>query len=199
MNISSIFGFLAGITALVAYGLYFKQAFKNQSTPNPATWSIWFFIGIINTVTFFSVTNNNIWQSFIVIAVTFSLFIVVLYAFLRGKFSKITKIEIVVFVLALAIGIFWQITSNDRMSNLLLQGIYVISYIPTVTGIITGRVKEHQAAWATVVIAYSFSTLALVFGTQIDWVAFVHPIVNGLLGNGVIVALILLKKSGKIK
>jgi hypothetical protein len=197
MDVSYTFGLLAGIIALIAYGLYFKQTLGGKSTPNPATWAIWLLVGIINTITYFSVTGNNIWQSLIVIAVTFSVSIVFVYSLFRGKFSKISSMEIAIFILAVAIGIFWQITANDRISNLLLQGIYVISYIPTIFGIIRGTGKEHYVAWAAAFVAYLFSTASVGFDPSVDWIAFVHPIVNGLLGNGFIVALVIWKKFKK--
>lgn len=193
MDISYIFGLIAGITALITYGLYFKQTLKGQSTPNPSTWAIWLLVGIINAITYFSVTNNNIWQSFIVFTVTISVFVVFVYSLFKGKFSKISKTEIIVFILAIAIGIFWQITSNDRISNLLLQVIYVISYIPTINGIIKGTGKEHYIAWIAAFIAYLFSTISVGFDPQVDWIAFVHPIVNGLLGNGIVAVLVFYK------
>ena len=195
MNVSYLFGLIAGIIALITYGLYFRQTLKGQSTPNPSTWAIWLLVGIINSITYFSITNNNLWQSFIVIAVTFSVFIVFIYSLFKGKFSRISKIEIIVFILAIAILIFWQMTSNDRVSNLLLQAVYVVSYVPTVSGIIKGTGKEHYVAWIAAFIAYLFSTISIGFDPQVDWIAFVHPIVNGLLGNGAIVGLTLYKKS----
>lgn len=194
MDISYTFGLLAGIVALIAYGLYFKQTLGGKSTPNPSTWAIWLLVGIINAVTYFSVTAGNIWQSLIVIAVTFSVSVVFVYSLFKGKFSKISSMEVTIFILAIAIGIFWQITANDRISNLLLQGIYVLSYIPTIFGIIKGTGKEHYVAWAAAFIAYLFSTASVAFDPGVDWIAFVHPIVNGLLGNGFIVALVLWKK-----
>ena len=198
VDISYLFGLIAGITALITYSLYFRQTLKGQSTPNPSTWAIWLFVGIINTITYFSVTNNNLWQTFVVIAVTFSVSIVFIYSLFKGKFTKVSKIEIIVFILALAIGIFWQITSNDRMSNLLLQGIYAISYIPTVTGIIKGTGKEHYIAWIAAFIAYSFSIVSVATGPQVDWIAYVHPIVNGLIGNGIVIVLVLYKNSRRM-
>jgi len=194
MDVSYFFGLIAGLTALLAYGLYFKQTLKGQSTPNPSTWAIWLLVGLINAITYFSITNNNLWQSFIVIAVTFSVSIIFMYSLLKGKFSKISYVEITIFILAIAIGIFWQITLNDRISNLLLQGIYVISYIPTIYGIIKGTGKEYHVAWIVAFTAYLFATISIAFDPQIDWIAFVHPVVNGLLGNGVVAGLILYKK-----
>jgi hypothetical protein len=194
MNISYLFGLIAGITALITYSFYFKQTIKGQSTPNPATWIVWLIVGIINAITYFSVTGNNLWQSLIVFAVTFSVFIVFVYSLFRGRFSKISGIEIISFILALGIGIFWQITSNDGLSNLLLQGIYVISFIPTIIGIIKGTGKEHYVAWVWAFTAYLFSTISIAFGASVNWIAFVHPIVNGLIGNGTVALLIIIKR-----
>lgn len=191
MILSNILGALAGVTALIAYGLYLKQVIKGWSTPNPSSWLIWFIAGVINTFAYFAVVNGNIWQSLFVIAVTFSILVILIYSLFKGRFTKIKTLEIVIFLMALAIGLFWQISANDRMSNLLLQSIYVISYIPTVTGLINKTGKEHYASWVTAVISYSFATLALVLNYPGDWISFVSPVVNGILGNGVVVITIL--------
>ncbi len=191
MFLSNLFGALAAVLALIAYGLYLRQAIKGQSTPNPSSWMIWFIAGVINTFTYFSVVHNNVWQSLFVFAVTFSVLILLVYSLLRGRFSKITPLEIFIFILALGIGIFWQLTSNDRISNLLLQSIYVIAYIPTVIGLVKHRAKEHYASWLAAVVSYSIATLSLLTNFPEDWIAFVSPIVNGIIGNGLILILIL--------
>ena len=194
MDVSQFFGLLAGLTALVVYFFYFKQVSKNQSTPNPATWIIWVIIGLINLLTYFSVTGNNWWQSFIVIAVFFCMTGVFVYSIFKGKISRVSNIGWISLILAIVIGIFWQVTSNDRIANLLLQGIYLISYVPTGIGIIKGTVKEHYPAWIGAFVAYTFSVISIWAGPQIDWIAYAHPVVNGLICNGTIVILILLKK-----
>ncbi len=194
MTISNFLGLLSGVTALLAYAFYLKQAIKGQSTPNPSSWAIWFLAGIINTFTYFSVVNGNIWQSLFVVAITFSILIVLVYSLFKGKFTKITNLEVVIFLMAIAIGIFWQITSNDRISNLLLQSIYVISYIPTIIGITSGRAKENYNSWLIAVIAYFFTTLSLITNYPGDWISFISPILNGMLGNGLIVYLILRRR-----
>jgi len=194
MDLSYLFGLIAGLVALLAYGTYFSQIIRGKSTPNASTWGIWLLLSVINTFTYFLVTNGNIWQSLIVFAVTFATAVIFIYSAIRGKFSKVTRIEVLVFILALAIGIFWQTTSNFRISNLLLQVIYLISIIPTVTGVIRGTGKEHYVAWVIAFIAYMFSTASIYFAPDVDWIAFVYPIVNGLMTNGIVIVSIFYKK-----
>lgn len=87
-----IFGLLAGLMALLTYGIYFRQVLKGQSNPNPSTWAIWLFVGILNTLTYISITKNNIWSSLIAITVTFCALIIFLYSLLKGKFSRVSWI-----------------------------------------------------------------------------------------------------------
>lgn len=194
MNLSFLFGVLAGITALIAYGLYLKQAIRKQSTPNPSSWAIWLLVGIINSITYFYVVSSNVWQSFIAWAVTFSVLVVFLYSLSKNRFSKISKMEITIFILALIVGIFWQITSNDRISNLMLQIIYVLAYIPTVYGLLKESAKEYPASWITAVIAYTFSILSIALAFNGDWIAIIFPLVNGILGNGLVATIIFYKR-----
>ncbi|MDD2646904.1 MAG: hypothetical protein PHV78_01075 [Patescibacteria group bacterium] len=194
MNISDFFGLIAGIVAVIAYGLYFRQAVKGSSTPNPSTWAIWVLIGIINSFTYFSLVANDWRQGLVVLtAATFSL-ITFIYSLFRGRFSRISKIEIITFILAVLIGIFWRFTANDRMANLFLQAIYVISYIPTISGLARGRAKEGYVAWVVACVAYLLSAITVATNPRADWIALVFPLVNGLLGNGTIAVLTIYKQ-----
>lgn len=190
---SYIFGLLAGATSLITYLLYFKQILKGQSTPNPSTWLIWVLIGIINAFTFFTIVHEHWWQSCIVIVGAASVFIIFVYSALKGKFSKISHTEIVIFILAIIIGLYWQLTSNDRLANLLLQFIYVISFVPTITAIIKGRTKEYAIAWIIGAVAHIFATVSLLAESQTDWVPLVHTVLNGIIANSLIVVLIIIK------
>lgn len=194
MSLSNVLGASAGVTILIAYVFYLRQAMKGLSTPNPASWAIWLVAGTINSFTYFTVVEGNIWQSLYTIAVTFSVVVILIYSSLRGRFSPVTSLEVVTFLLALAIGVYWQMTSNDRIANLVLQAIFVLSYIPTIVGLLRGRAKESIASWLTAVIAYIMATLALLTNYPSDWIAFVSPVLNGIIGNGLVVLLIIAKK-----
>jgi len=201
MILSQLFSVIGSLAILSAYGIYFKQMKKGKSTPNPASWGIFFLAGLVNTLTYLSVVEGNIWQSLYVITVTICLFGVVIYSLSKGNFTKVRSLEIVTFIIAIGIGIFWQIADNARVANLLLQSIYVIGYIPTYIGIINNTAKEKYTAWLLAVLGYSFATLSLISDWPSDWIAFVSPILNGILGNGIAVILIVvfLKNKKKLK
>lgn len=194
MDTSNLFGLFAGITILIAYVIYFRQIIQSKSTPNPSSWAIWLLTGLISSVTYFSVTDHNIWQSLAGISETLLLLFIFIYSLNKGRFSKISKTEVLTFSLAVIVGIFWQITSDDRISNMLIQSIFIIAFIPTIAGILKGYAKESINAWITVFVSCSFLLISVGMDPYIDWVAFIHPIV-ALLGNGLIVGSIIYKKS----
>lgn len=196
MDTSNLFGLIAGIAILIGYVLYFKQVIQNKSTPNPSSWAIWLLTGIIKSITYFSITNHNIWQSLPGILDTFFVLCIFIYSLFKGRFSRISKTEVLTFSLAVIIGIFWQITSDDRISNLLIQSIFIIAFVPTINGILKGYAKENINAWITVFASCLFLLISVGIGPNIDWVAFVSPII-GLLGNGLIMGSIIYKKSKK--
>lgn len=198
MLLSQIFGALSGVFALISYGIYFRQIAKGQSTPNPASWLIFFFASIINSFTYFSVVESNIWQSLFVFVVTICLFGVVVYTSIKGSFTRVKALEVMVFISAILIGVFWQLSDNARIANLVLQIIYVVSYIPTFVGVANGTAKENHVAWAVAVVAYLFATFSLVANFPADWIAFVSPILNGIICNGIVVLLILKRKKRNI-
>jgi cation transport ATPase len=189
MDLSSFFGVLSALTLLLAYWFYIKQTQKGQSTPNPSSWGIWLLVGMINCITYFYIVSS-IWESFLAFAYTFCVAIVFIYALKKGKFSKITNLEIIIFILTLIIIIFWRVTANNSIANLLLQVIYVLAYIPTIGGLLKGYSKEYPLSWTTSVIAYGFSIISIALNFNGNWVSIVFPLINGVLGNGLVVVLI---------
>ncbi len=185
---------VGGLTLIAAFFCYFMSVAKNTSTPNPATWLIWFVIFIMNTVTYFMVAHGSFWQSLITIVAASGILCIFVYSLFKGKFAKIGAMESVCLVTALVVGIIWKTTHNPVLANLLLQFIYVISFIPMITGLASGKLKERVLPWALAFSAY-IPTLIIIFinWNTSSWVGLVHPIVNGIMGNGAIIILVLLK------
>ncbi len=76
---------------------------------------------------YFVVVNEDLYKGSVAVVVALGLCAVAIYALKKGKFAKFSSVDTVVLCMAIAVGIFWQISSNDRTTNLLLQ---VILFIP---------------------------------------------------------------------
>ncbi len=185
---SQLFSFGASIFACISMSLYFFQVVKGGSVPNPATWIIWLIIGLINTATYFFVVGGSWVQSLALIVVTTAIFLVTFYSIIRGKFARLGFLEKICLALAVLVGAIWQVTGDPHLSNLILQVVYVISFIPTIVGLHNGELREQPWPWVLSLGCYTLMIAAVISDwSDTSWVALVHPIVNGLIGNSIVV------------
>jgi hypothetical protein len=168
-------------------GLYVLQLVKGSSIPNPATWIIWLIIGVINLLTYFLVVEHNLLRSLTLLVVTSGILVVTVYSLVRGRFAKLRLLDIVCFLLALMIVVLWRVTGDPILANLILQVVYIISFIPTILGLHQGILKEKPWPWILAVGGYVFMIAAtMVSWTNQSWPALAHPIINGVIGNGLV-------------
>jgi hypothetical protein len=174
----------ASIFSLLAVRAYFIQLNRGESTPNPATWLIWIVVIIINTVTYFSVVNQNIWLTLSSIVLTLAFSLIFIFAIFKGKFTRVGRVEVISIILAVAIGIYWQTTNDAILANLALQIIFLISFYPTVIGLLKRDLKEKPMPWIFGSFSYLFSIIAVSLNIDtVSWVALGFPVIN-LIGNG---------------
>lgn len=185
---------LSGITAILVYYIYYKQVKSNSSTPNPSSWAIWALVMIINAFTYQEVLQDNPIKGLLAYVTVLCVVIMFSYSLKQGKFTKPNMLDIVIFCIAIAIGFFWKTTGNAFISQIALQTILFISFIPTITGLLSGKAKEEAKPWLIAVLAYMFSIASILWEWNGNWIELAFPIVNGILGNG-IVGLIALSKN----
>lgn len=179
---------------ILVYLFYLKQTVKGESTPNPGTWVVWFVIMGINTFTYFKVVNDDVLKTAIVFVGFLGITSIMLYSLVKGKFAKLAKIDLILLVLSVIIGIFWQISDNANLSNLFLQIIIFISFLPTAIGLTQNRLREKHWPWTLAVIAYFLQTISLLINYDGNLYQLFLPIINGILGNGLIPIVLIFKK-----
>jgi len=97
-------------------------------------------------------------------------------------------VEIAALAGAIIVSYFYIRTKNHRVSNMMIQVIFLISYVPVAVGILTGALIESPPAWILGIISYVFMALAVVVDYN-DWLELAYPIANGIIGNGVVAIL----------
>jgi len=173
------------------YYTYFLQVKRGDSIPNPATWSIWVAVMLLNGATYSKMTENLL-ESFVAIVAPVSLLFMFLYIIRHRKFGKLGKTEIIVLILTFLIGILWKFT-NATISNLCLQAILLFSFWPTAKGLIKNELKEKPLPWFIAVGAYLFLIAANAFNLNDDYAKLVFPLLNGVIGNGSIGIIAIIK------
>jgi hypothetical protein len=184
----NFFNVISSILALITYSQYLKQTIEKSSKPNPATWLIWVVVSFLNSFTFSIITSSFLQASFLWIITTFTI-IIFTYSLVKGRFSKLTHIEIISISITIVLLIFYFLTNNIIATHFSLQIVYVISYIPTVIGIIRKTNLEKSLAWIFAFLTYLFALIALIYKNETDWIKYIHIVINGLIGNGIIITL----------
>lgn len=199
MNISEFISLSASVFTFLSVASYFKQLVKGESIPNPATWMIWLAVTLLNTFTYFKVVEGNVWTSLVSIVLTVGFCVVFIYASIRGKFAKLERIEVISLILAVIIGIFWQTTGNATIANLLIQIIFLISFYPTILGLIQKKLKEKATPWVFAVVSCSILIISVILNwEQGGWAALAFPIIR-MLGNGAVAVIALKQKDAGYK
>ena len=103
----------------------------------------------------------------------------------KGEFVKLGRLDYVVILMVVIIGVFWQTTGDPITANLLLQLILLISFYPTVRGLLRRELREKPLPWNLAVISYVLLISAILIDWKSGaWLELIHPIVNGIIGNG---------------
>ncbi len=199
MDVVKTLSVLASLFNAVCLILYYRQLRKGQSIPNPATWLIWIVFTIMNFVSYFLVTDKNVWISSLSLVNSIGNLLLFFYILSRRKFAKLGNLELLCLGMALIIGIYWKISGNAIGANISLQSILVISYLPTYAGLWTGTLREHSFSWTLTTIGYALLTIAVgIDSSHTSRYALFFPLVNVAL-NAVIVCLVIWRKPGQAR
>ncbi len=189
--LSKLFFIIGNLLILVTLVTYFKQVRDGESEPNPATWSLWLVIGLINLVTYFLVVEGSVWKSLYVILATAGLSVIFLYSFAKGRFQKLALTDKVCLVLAIAVCVVWKTTGSAVIANVSLQAAYIISFIPTIRALLMETAREKPLPWFLATFSYVFSIAGILSSQTYSWPELAYPVVNGILGNGFVAILAL--------
>ncbi len=187
-SLSASFVFIGVVIA------YFRQVTTGDSVPNPVTWFIWTVVMTMNAITFLAMTEKDWIEGSLTITTAIGVGSIFMYSLIKGKFAKIRIWDIIALLLAVGIGIFWATTNDPKITNLLLQANLIVGFIPTIIGLVKKTLHESPLPWCLGITAYILMIIGISINWDGNWYAYGFPVINGLVGNGSVVAIILLQK-----
>lgn len=185
---SEFFSILAGVLMVLVTILYFRQLRRGTSTPNPATWLIWVVVLGMNSASYFRVVGNDPIKALLSIVATFGLSVIFVYALFAGKFGKLGWVDKLALCLSIIIGIVWKTHGDARLANAAMQLVLLISFIPTIVGLLKKELEEAPPPWDVAILSYLCLVTAIILDWENSggWLALAYPIVNGIIGNGIV-------------
>jgi len=151
MDISTVLPVSAALLHISGFVLYNVQTKLGKSDPNPASWFLWAFFATLNALSFRAMNDTIAALQFFAGSVgctaTF------LYVLVIGRFKWPTRREWVVLAVGLvSIFVWYQFTAT--VANMILAGILLWSFEPTLRGVWENPMKEKATAWYLWAIAF---------------------------------------------
>ncbi len=187
---SNVLSVLSSLCILAVYLTYYIQVRKGTSVPNPATWLIWTVVILMNSVTYFSFMHGDWLKSLYTAVAAVCVASLFIFSVVKGKFGRIGWTEWAALALCIFVGVLWKTTGNAIVANLALQTVLFISFLPTAIGLLKKELREGPMPWSLATFAYVLTVISLL----LDWrpgnaSSLAYPIVNGVMGNGLIAAI----------
>ena len=171
---------------IVAMFFYIRHMVVNKDfTPNPLAFGIWLIADVVNYVTY--VSFSKYWIGPLIMPV--GAFTVVLWGtikMIRAKYNKelVEKIKFgwkdwSAVIVSIGSLIVYFSTSNGKLSNLMIQLILFMGFVPIVDDLLkTKRVDEPNFTWFLFCIAWGITIVDSSFGYK-SWIELLYPLING--------------------
>jgi len=154
MNIKSVLGILAGITAIGCFVPYLQDIFKKKTTPHSYSWLIWSILQTIGVIAIVLGQGGYYGASGIAVGAIFCLLI--FFLSLRYGTKNVTKTDTLLFVASLGAIFIWIFTKNAIYSVILISIIDFAAFIPTIR-------KGYEEPMTETISTYFIAALSNIF------------------------------------
>jgi hypothetical protein len=178
---------LAAVIHVTAYAIYLRQIFGGGSIPNPASWTIWAGLSILNALTFWKGSRDALATAQFFTG-SVACFIVWAFALGAGKFAPLDAMAWTVLVLCIAACAVWYLT-NAVYASIAVGVILLVSSVPTIAGVWRNGSIEQPLPWYMWTAAFAITAVNVFWRTDRTkprwWFLMVVPI-TGIVIHGVV-------------
>lgn len=181
--IPTLFGLLAGLLTMVAYGPYLLSTIKGKTKPNRATWWILVVVGVMLASSYYALgAHSTLW-----VPLSYIIGPLVI-ASLSIKFGEggLSKLDIICLIGAFSGFILWWIFANPLIALIINLIIDFLGLIPTIKKSYLRPHTEDEISW---VLWFAGSFLNLMAMDIWSVSLFIYPIYM-VIGNGLIALLV---------
>ena len=161
MFLISTISILSGVTQFQGYAIYTKDTIFGKIRPNAASWSIWAFGAVLESVSYIFLTGD-ILKNVLPIVCAVSAVLFFLLCLKRGHFEKITRFESVIVIADITIIIIWFLTQSPFYANLLFIFTAIVSFVPIIMHVYKNPLYEKAFPWFIWTSAYALQTFVVI-------------------------------------
>ncbi|MFA6588483.1 MAG: hypothetical protein WCT08_05445 [Patescibacteria group bacterium] len=174
---SLILGCLLALTNLTAIIIYFQKARIGSSTPNAASWMIWFGVSLVNLFTYQFGTGDWV-KSINAYVATGNCFFMFSFCLFRGRMKEIRKLDSMAIYIALVALVCWYVSGVAWYGNVFIQFAVAISFAATFIGVIKGTHHEHALPWLLWTICHGLTLCIVLLRWDNQPISLLYPILG---------------------
>ena len=175
---------VASLSQVLGYWIYFLKIREKKIKPNTASWSIWAFSAVLESVSYIFVTGDWV-KNLLPIACALSAISLFLYCFKYGHFERLSGLDRSLVVADLFIILVWFLTQSPIYANILLVITAVVSFVPIIRTTWINPKGENATPWFVWTVAYCLLTVLVVVRWE-KWEDLVYPltfaVLHGIIG-----------------
>lgn len=166
MNVKIFFALLAIITSLSGYAFYFRSLYRKETKPHAFSWLIWAFSTLIGfSVQLIEHGGPGAWANGISGLACILVFIIALK---KGEKNILIADWLSLFAAAISL-LLWYITSNPFYTVLIITGIDLCGFFPTVRKSYLNPQQENVTIYFMCGLAYLFTLFAMERYVFVTW------------------------------
>ena len=141
---------------------FIRQLVKKEIKPALAMWIMFSVAVIMSMITYLHSGDYGFLDNIMnTVDLVYVLSVTLAIIFLGDSDSGINRFDLICLVLVVFIIVFWILTQNHILANLMIQSILVIAYFPVVKRLLTNRENsESFLIWTGMMIAPALSLLS---------------------------------------
>ncbi len=184
MAISATLGLIAGSVHLSAYALYLRQVLRGTSRPNTATWTLWTFLAALNAASYLAMCRD-LAKAATPIAGALACAAVLTVSFWKGRLTRLAVFDRGILAIGLSAAAVWWATRSATWANLLLQGAFVLSNVPTYRGVWRRPDSEQPLPWFGFGLAYALNIVVVALRWRGELADLAYPVLSLVTDAGV--------------
>lgn len=146
----------AALISFTGFITYNVQTKLGESEPNPASWFLWAFLATMNALSFSAM--NDVVSALQFFAGSVGCIVTFFYVLIIGKFSWPTRNEWGMLVVGFVAILVWR-EYTATSANMILAGVFLWSFEPTIRGVWRNPYKEKMPAWIMWTIAFTITSV----------------------------------------
>ena len=159
MNI--IFGILAGLLNILAFGIYNWQTLQGQASPNITSWAVWSFMTLLNFTSYKEMTKDG-WKSLLPTISGIQCILTFVLALFQGQIKGLGLYDGIVLVVGITASLLWWKLKSPTVTNIMLQLGITIGFIPTLQSVWARPQSEIALCWFLWTVSFAFQTIVVI-------------------------------------